>query len=121
MKRRVAPDQSGVENSTLPGFVPQICPGKQGEGNVWKRNRGLREVLADLCPDTNEVATQDAEPATTTSSCRSTSSNEYRCYWLCKTSYGSTSSSKKKLIRGELCFGCSWQFQLKSFRVLLEV
>jgi hypothetical protein len=60
-----APDQSGVGNSPLPGFVPQIGLGKQEEGHVWKRNRGLREVVADLCPDTNEVAAQHAEPTGT--------------------------------------------------------
>jgi hypothetical protein len=42
-KRRVAPIQSGIENLPLQlaGFVPQIVPGRQGDGNVVKRSRGL--------------------------------------------------------------------------------
>jgi hypothetical protein len=62
-RKRQASKQGSKENEPLPNLAIQPGPGKQGEGNVWKRNKGLRGVLSDLCSSAdNSSQLQHAAP-----------------------------------------------------------
>jgi hypothetical protein len=53
-RKRQIPQQGSKENKPLQNLAIQPGPGKQGDGNVWKRNKDLKGVLSDLCSSSDK-------------------------------------------------------------------